>query len=135
MIVRLSACNNSTIFEQISFSLCFISASFTNMGNWKRVFGTATRVWVGLYRVQNPTRARDSSLLQNIPPPPPTLGPNQPPMQAVPRSLPGLKRPGREIDPSILSSADVENEWSYTCTSLYAFIVRTGTKLHLPFFY
>jgi hypothetical protein len=39
------------------------------------------------------------------------------PLRSVYRgSSPGLKRPGRDIDHSSLSSAEVENKWNYTST-------------------
>jgi hypothetical protein len=34
-------------------------------------------------------------------------------------SSPGVKRPGREADNSLLSSAEVENTWIYTFTPPY----------------
>jgi hypothetical protein len=44
-------------------------------------------------------------------------GPTQPPIQWVPRALSlGVKRPGREVDPSPPSSAEVKNLLSYTST-------------------
>jgi len=47
----------------------------------------------------------------------------QPPIQWVP-GVPtlGVKRPGREVDHSPPSSAEVKNEWSYTSTPQYAFM-------------
>jgi hypothetical protein len=45
------------------------------------------------------------------------LGPNQPPIQWVPGALSlWVKRPGREADHSLPSSAEVKNAWSYTST-------------------
>jgi hypothetical protein len=47
----------------------------------------------------------------------PVLGPTQPPIQCVPGALPpGIKRPGREVDNSPPSSAEVKNTWIYTST-------------------
>jgi hypothetical protein len=45
------------------------------------------------------------------------LGPTQPPIQWVPGapSL-GVKRPGREVEHSPPSRAEVKNAWSYTST-------------------
>jgi hypothetical protein len=44
-------------------------------------------------------------------------GPTQPPIQWVPGALSlGVKWPGREVDHSPPSSAEVKNEWSYTST-------------------
>jgi hypothetical protein len=44
----------------------------------------------------------------------PVLGPTQPPIQWVPGALSlGVKRPGREADNSLPSSAEVKNMWSY----------------------
>jgi hypothetical protein len=34
----------------------------------------------------------------------------------------GIKRPGREADHSILSSAEIKNVWSYTYTTSYIFM-------------
>jgi hypothetical protein len=39
----------------------------------------------------------------------------------------GLKQPGCEAHHLAESSAEVENEWSYSSTLLYAFIAYTGT--------
>jgi hypothetical protein len=45
------------------------------------------------------------------------LEPTQPPIQWVPGDLSlGLKRPVRESDHSLPSSAEVKNAWSYTST-------------------
>jgi hypothetical protein len=38
-------------------------------------------------------------------------------------SFPGVKRPEREADQSLPSSAEVKNAWSYTSTPQYAFTV------------
>jgi hypothetical protein len=47
----------------------------------------------------------------------PALGPTQPPIQWVPWALSlGLKWPEREADHSPPSSAEVNNEWSYSST-------------------
>ena len=46
---------------------------------------------------------------------------------------PRLKRPGRDVDHSNPSSADVKNEWSYTSPPLYAFMVWRGAILPAPF--
>jgi hypothetical protein len=40
----------------------------------------------------------------------PAVGPTQPPFQRVP----GVTRPGHEVNHSPPSSAEVKNEWSYT---------------------
>jgi len=45
-------------------------------------------------------------------------------------SLPRGKRPGRETDYSPPSGADVINEWCYTPTSLYAFMMWIGTSFY-----
>lgn len=42
----------------------------------------------------------------------------------------GMKRPGREADLPLPSTADVKNEWSYTSNLPYASMTRTVT--HLP---
>jgi len=47
----------------------------------------------------------------------PALWPTQPPIQQVPRALAlTVKRPRREADHSLPSSAEVKNVWSYTST-------------------
>jgi hypothetical protein len=47
----------------------------------------------------------------------PVLGPTQPPIQWEPGALsPGVKRPGREVDHSPLTSAKVNKTWLYTST-------------------
>jgi hypothetical protein len=47
----------------------------------------------------------------------PALGPTQPPTQWAPVALSlGVKRPGREANHSLPSSAEVKNAWSYTFT-------------------
>jgi hypothetical protein len=57
------------------------------------------------------------------------LGPNQSPIQWVPGSLSlGVKRPGREADHSLPSSADVKNAWSYTSTPQYVFMAWCSVK-------
>jgi hypothetical protein len=40
----------------------------------------------------------------------------------------GVKLPGREIDHSLPSSAEVKNEWSYTSTPQYAFMAWCSIK-------
>jgi hypothetical protein len=50
----------------------------------------------------------------------PALGPTQLPIQWVPGVLSlGVKRPRREADHSLPSSAEVKNAWSYTSTPQY----------------
>jgi len=39
---------------------------------------------------------------------------NPPPTQWVAKFFPGSKAMGREVDQSLLPSAEVKNEWSYT---------------------
>jgi hypothetical protein len=48
----------------------------------------------------------------------PALGSNQPPNQCVP----GIKRPGREVDHTPLPSAEVKNTWSYPSIPPYVFM-------------
>jgi hypothetical protein len=56
--------------------------------------------------------------------PSPALEPTQAPVQSLSEALsPSLKRPGREADHSLPSSADIKNTWSYTSTPSYAFMV------------
>jgi hypothetical protein len=47
----------------------------------------------------------------------PTLGSTQSPVQWVPGLTWGLRRPGRGADHPLPSSAEVENEYSYTSTT------------------
>jgi hypothetical protein len=44
----------------------------------------------------------------------PTLGPTQPSVQQLPGSFAVLMRPKLDVDFSLVSSAKVKNEWSYT---------------------
>jgi hypothetical protein len=46
----------------------------------------------------------------------PAMGPTQPPVQCVPGLSRGIKRPGRDADPSPTSSAKVKKELSYIST-------------------
>jgi hypothetical protein len=47
----------------------------------------------------------------------------QPPTQCVPGALPpGVKRPGRESDHSLPTSAEVKKMWIYTSTTPYVFM-------------
>jgi hypothetical protein len=60
----------------------------------------------------------------------PALGPTQSPIQWVPGALSvGIKWPGREADPRS------KNEWSYTSTPQYAFMVRCSLKAQGQLFY
>jgi hypothetical protein len=43
-------------------------------------------------------------------------------------SFPEVKRPGREVDRSLASNADIKNEWSYISTHLHAFMSLIGSK-------
>jgi hypothetical protein len=59
----------------------------------------------------------------------PALGSIQPPIQWIPGALSlGLKRPGREADHSLPSSAEVKNSWSYASTPQYAFMAWCSVK-------
>jgi len=52
------------------------------------------------------------------------LGPIQPPIQEVPGALsPGVKQLEPEAEHSPPSSAKIKNEWSYTSTPPYVFMV------------
>jgi hypothetical protein len=54
----------------------------------------------------------------------PILGPTQPPIHWVPGTLsPGVKRPWREADHSLPTSAKVNKTWTYTFTPQYIFIL------------
>jgi hypothetical protein len=53
----------------------------------------------------------------------PALRSTQPPIECVPGTLSlGVKRPGREVDHSLPTSAEVKKMWVYTSTPLYAFM-------------
>jgi hypothetical protein len=59
----------------------------------------------------------------------PALGPTQPPIHWVPEVLSlRLKRPGREADHLLPSSAEVRNTWSCTSTPKYAFKTWCSVK-------
>jgi hypothetical protein len=60
------------------------------------------------------------------------LGPTQPPVQWAPGALSlRVKRPGREADHSLSSSAEVKNAWNYTSTPQYASIAEGNCLLNL----
>jgi hypothetical protein len=64
------------------------------------------------------------------------LVPIQPPIQCVPGSLYlGVKRPGREVDRSPLSSAEVKNAWIYTSTPQYSFTASCPVKAQGQFYF
>jgi len=44
-------------------------------------------------------------------------------------SLPGVRRPGRQVNHWPSFNAKVKNKWGYTHTSLYPFMTWTGTTL------
>jgi hypothetical protein len=51
------------------------------------------------------------------------LGPTRPPIKCVAGALSlEVKRPGREAEHLPPSGAEVKNAWSYTSTSLYAYV-------------
>jgi hypothetical protein len=57
----------------------------------------------------------------------PALGPTKPPIQWIPGALSvGVKRPGREADHSLPSSAEFKNAWIYTSAPQYAFMAGSG---------
>jgi hypothetical protein len=52
-----------------------------------------------------------------------SMGPTRPPIQWVPGALsPEVKQPGREVDHSPPTSAEVKKTWVYTATSSYSFM-------------
>jgi hypothetical protein len=60
---------------------------------------------------------RTSSILDRQPMNSHVLSPRIPPIQWVPGPLsPGVKRPGREVDYSLPTSAEVKKMWIYTST-------------------
>jgi hypothetical protein len=50
------------------------------------------------------------------------------------RVLQWVKKPGLDVDHSLLHNAEVKNDWSYTATLPYVLKAWTGTKfdLYLP---
>jgi hypothetical protein len=55
----------------------------------------------------------------------PALGSTQPPIQLVTAALsPEIKRPGREADHSLSTSAEVKKMWIYKSTPPYAFMAQ-----------
>ena len=52
------------------------------------------------------------------------------PVLGTPGSFPGVKRPGREVDHSSLSSAKDKNEWSHTSTPVYTLMSWREIDLH-----
>jgi len=48
----------------------------------------------------------------------PIQGPTQLPSHVVSGFIPRVRRPGREVDHSLPSSAVVKNEWHYRCTPI-----------------
>ena len=71
------------------------------------------------------------SLLQNRPCP--LWGPHNLLVNGYWCSFPGAKRPGSEIDSSLLPSVGIKNEWSYTFAPPVHLHGMTGTALHLPY--
>jgi hypothetical protein len=70
--------------------------------------------------VQFPAGAGNFSLLHRVQN---GSGARLPPIQWVPKALSlGVKRPGREADHSLPSSAEVQNAWRYTSTPQYVFM-------------
>jgi hypothetical protein len=67
----------------------------------------------------------------------PTLGPTQPPTEGVPEALcPGVKRQGREADPSPLSGAEVKNDGVYLHSpTLLHGVARNQLRAGTTYFY
>jgi hypothetical protein len=82
--------------------------------SWNNVVGIATKLLAGRSRVRILAGARDLLFSKTSRP---ALGPTQHPIERVLGFFQGIKRPGREIDHSSLSTAQVKNEWSYTSTA------------------
>jgi hypothetical protein len=83
-------------------------------------------LWTGLPRSRSSSSGRAKNFLFSVSSRP-ALGPTQPPIQWVPRTLtPGVKRPGREADHSFPASAEVKKMRIYTSThrvKLYLYYV------------
>ena len=60
------------------------------------------------------------------------MGPAHIPTELVPDFLPGLKWPGREVDSTLPSSAEVKNEWS--CTYTHPIRLRGMDRVNFFFF-
>jgi hypothetical protein len=68
----------------------------------------------------------------------PVLGPTQPPIQWVSGARSRVKRPGREVHHSPLTSADIKNTWIYTSISIRLFGVvlnQLGTGTNFLLYY
>jgi hypothetical protein len=86
------------------FTCCFVNGVETGTAQW---YSAGLRAgWSrGIYLFTTASR--------------PALGPTQPPLQWVPGATSlGVKRPGREADHSLPSSADVKNAWNHTSTTV-----------------
>lgn len=75
-----------------------------------RVVGTMTTLWSRRSGVQFPAQSRKFHFSKTSWP---ALAPTQPSIQWVPK----VRRPGREINHSPSSRAEVSNEWNYTPSS------------------
>jgi hypothetical protein len=87
---------------------------------WSRDSSVVWRLATGwMMGVRVPAGAGNFSLTT----PRPALGSTQPPIQWVPGALSlEVKRPGRETDHSLPSSAKFKNVWNYTFTPQYDFM-------------
>jgi hypothetical protein len=62
------------------------------------------------------------------------VGPTQPPIQRIPRTLLlDVKQAGCKADHSPVSGAEIMNEWSYISAPPYAFKMCTWQTSSLPF--
>jgi len=59
------------------------------------------------------------------------LEPTKPLIQWEPAFIPGVKRPGREVDLPFPSAAEIENEWSCAYTPKYPFVAPRGKTVVL----
>jgi hypothetical protein len=80
------------------------------------VVGIATKLWAGRPRSRSSSPSRVKNFLFSKSSTP-ALSSTQPPIQWVPGALsPGVKWPGREVDHSPPTSAEVKKLWIYTST-------------------
>lgn len=63
----------------------------------------------------------------------PALEPTHPPIQCAPGALSlEIIEPRHQAEHSLLSNANIQNEWNYTSTSMMPYALMVGVHLHLP---
>jgi hypothetical protein len=111
--------SKDTLRAQKDCKCMSILQSVLLMRKWFRIVGIA----IG-YGLDDGDRSSSSGRVKNFlfsMSSTPALGFTQPPIQwGTGVSFPGVKRPGREADHSLPSSAQVKKLWTYTSTPPYA---------------